>query len=266
MGSEGIGAGKFTQANSLALDMDGYLYVGDYVGNRVQVFEPAGKFVVQWNLDPTLHIRHLVAGLSGELYANLSGRIFRYDRKTGQRTGEVQYTDPADGDIDNFDNMAVALDGSLLASWINNTLETDTLLRFNPSGKLLQTIPNPIQEQTGQWEPHIYLAIDGLGNIYALGENNNTVCEYSQQGKLITRFGSKGSKPGQFDYAENIAIDSRGRLYIGQFDKVQVFDATGLYLDSFEVDGGAYVMVFDRLDNLFVLGTQQVNKYVLRDQ
>ena len=263
-GSQGIGAGKFSSPNALAIDPEGYLYVGDYDGNRVQVLDPSGKFMVQWTLEPELHIRHLVAGLNGELYANQSGRVFRYDRKTGQQTGEVQYIDPTDGDIDDFDNMAVGLDGSLLVTWINNTLETDTLLRFDPSGKLVQTIANPIQEQTGQFEPHIYLALDGLGNIYALGEYNHTICEYSPQGKLITRFGSKGDKPGQFSNPENIAIDSQGRIFVSEYSKVHVYDASGLYLDSFDIDGGGYVMIFDRQDNLFLLDTYRVMKYVLR--
>lgn len=263
LGSEGIGAGKFTQANSLALDPDGFLYVGDYEGNRIQVFDPSGKFIVQWNLDPQFHIRHLAAGRHGELYAIQSGRIFIYDRKTGRQTGELRYQDSRDGDIDDFDNMVVGLDGSLLTSWINNTLETDTLLRFDSSGKLVQTLDKPISGLTGEFEAHIYLALDGLGNIYALGEINHTICVYSPQGKLISRFGSKGDNPGQFSYAENIAIDSRGRLYIGEYLKVHVYDTSGLYLDTFETAGGAFSMVFDSKDNLYLLDTKKVMKYAL---
>ena len=265
LGSEGIGAGKFSQANSLALDpQGGNLFVGDYVGNRVQVFDPTGKFIVQWTLDPSLHIRHMVAGLNGELYVNMSGRIFVYDSKTGKQTGEVKYTDPKDGDIDDFDAMAVGLDGSLLVTWINNTLETDTLLRFDSSGKLVQNIEGPIQAQTGEFDPIIFLALDGLGNIYTLGEFYPTICEYSPQGKLIARFGSKGRLPGQIDSPDNIAIDSHGRLYIGGYGKVQVFDATGLYLDSFDIAGGAHSMLFDRQDNLYLQDTTKVTRYALR--
>jgi outer membrane protein assembly factor BamB len=265
-GSEGIGAGKFTQANSLAIDPDGYLYVGDYKGNRVQVFDPSGKFIVQWNLDPSLHLHRLVAGLKGELYVNMGGRLFRYDRKTGQPIGEVQYKDPTDGDIDDFGNMAVGLDDSLWITWINNSLETDALFRFDPTGKLIQTIDNPIKELTGEFEYSIFLALDGLGNIYALGQYNNTVCEYSPLGKLITRFGSLGNKPGQFDSPQYIAVDSRGRIFVAEFNKVHVFDSGGLYLDSFDVKGGAYVMAFNRQDNLFLLNNTRVAKYVFREK
>ena len=266
LGSEGIGAGKFSQANSLAIDPQGNLYVGDYVGNRVQVFDPAGKFIVQWTLEPTLHIRHMVAGLNGEIYVNMSGQIFVYDSKTGKQTGEVKYTDPKDGDIDDFDEMAVGLDGNLLVTWINNTQETDTLLRFDSSGKVIQTIEGPIQAQVGDFDPEIYLALDGLGNIFVLGGFSDTICEYNPQGKLINRFGSKGPLPGQIDNADNIAVDSQGRLYLGQFEKVQVFDATGRYLDAFDTDGEAHTMAFDRQDNLFLQDATKVTRYTLRKQ
>jgi tripartite motif-containing protein 71 len=148
-------------------------------------------------------------------------------------------------------------------TWINYTHETDTLLRFDSSGKLIQTIAGPVQEQTGEFDPDIYLAMDGLGNIYALGGFSNTICEYSPQGKLISRFGSKGNMPGQIDHAESIAIDSHGRVYIGAYNKVQVFDATGRYLDAFDVAGGAHTMLFDRQDNLFLQDTTKVTRYRL---
>ncbi len=261
-GGEGTGAGKFSEPRDMAIAQDGTLYVADYKGNRVQVFDPSGKFVVQWTLDPDLHLHHLAAGLNGELYAIRSGRIFRYDRKTGQLSGEVTYQD-VDGTTDDFDNMAVALDGSLLASWINYDLEKDLILRFDPSGKLVQTIENAVQDVTGEFEHQIYLAVDGLGNIYAMGEYNTTVCVYSPQGKLIARFGSKGDKPGQFSYPENIAIDSRGRVYVSEYLKVHVFDPGGLYLDTFTIDGGGYDMAFDSQDNLYLVDTSRVMRYVL---
>jgi sugar lactone lactonase YvrE len=263
LGSEGIGAGKFSQANSLAIDPDGKLYVGDYVGNRIQVFDPSGKFLVQWSLDPSLHIHHLAAGLNGELYVNMGGRIFRYDPKTGQQTGEVQYTDPMDGDTNDFGNMTVGLDGSLVSTWINYSKETDTLLRFDPAGKLIQTIPNAVQEETSEFEPDIYLALDGLGNIYAVAEFSNMICEYSPQGKSIDRLGVGG---GQSGHPQNIAIDSRGRIYLNVANQVQVYTFRSGLLDKFDLNYVPFGLAFDRQDALYMLASKQVNKYALRDK
>jgi sugar lactone lactonase YvrE/uncharacterized Zn finger protein (UPF0148 family) len=263
IGSEGIGAGRFTQPDSLTIDPNGNLYVGDLVGNRLQVFDPSGKFVVQWSLDPSLHIDHLAAGLNGELYVNMGGRIFRYDPKTGRRIGEVQYTDATDGDTDDFGSMAVGLDGSLVAIWINYSKEIDTLLRFDPSGKLIQNIPNAVQEGTGEFEPDIYLALDGLGNIYAVAMFSDTICEYSPQGKLIDRLGVGG---GQAGHPQNIAIDSRGRLFVNTVNQVQVYTFRDGKLGEFDLDYVPFGMAFDRQDSLYMLASKQVKKYVLRDK
>ena len=39
-GKEGIGAGYFKDARSIAVDAEGRIYVGEYTGGRMQVFDP----------------------------------------------------------------------------------------------------------------------------------------------------------------------------------------------------------------------------------
>ena len=48
-GAEGIGPGNFKDARSIAVDAQGRIYVGEYTGGRVQVFDSSGKFVTQWH-------------------------------------------------------------------------------------------------------------------------------------------------------------------------------------------------------------------------
>ena len=115
-------------------------------------------------------------------------------------------------------------------------------------------------------ETYIRLAIDGVGNIYALGMINNTIVKYSMQGKFLTRFGSRGHKPGQFDTVDSIAVDSQGMVYVGDAYQVMVFDPTGFYIDTFAIDGIAYDLTFDRSDNLYIIDNKKVMKYTLRDR
>jgi sugar lactone lactonase YvrE len=265
LGSEGITPGKFKEANSIAVDQDGFIYVGDYEGNRIQVFDPAGKFITQWNLNPEEHIRHLAVDYSGGIYVNQSGRIYRYDRKTGEQIGQVQYRDE-EGDEDDFDTLVVTPDGSLVAAWINHTLEIDNILIIDRSGKVVNIIEKAVSGQTGSVETYIWLAVDGVGNIYALGIINNTIVKYSMQGKFLTRFGSRGDKPGQFDTVDSIAVDSQGMVYVGDAYQVMVFDPTGFYIDTFAIDGIAYDLTFDRSDNLYIIDNKKVMKYTLRDR
>jgi DNA-binding beta-propeller fold protein YncE len=47
-GSEGNGEGQFNLPHSIALDQEGRIYVGDRENDRVQVFDPQGRFLAQW--------------------------------------------------------------------------------------------------------------------------------------------------------------------------------------------------------------------------
>ncbi|MFN2510130.1 MAG: hypothetical protein ABR568_01655 [Pyrinomonadaceae bacterium] len=45
-GSEGIGPGMFKDARSIAVDGAGRIYVGEYLGGRIQVFDPSANFLL----------------------------------------------------------------------------------------------------------------------------------------------------------------------------------------------------------------------------
>jgi DNA-binding beta-propeller fold protein YncE len=47
-GKHGKGQGEFDTPHGIALDSTGKVYVADRANNRVQVFDPSGKFVAEW--------------------------------------------------------------------------------------------------------------------------------------------------------------------------------------------------------------------------
>jgi DNA-binding beta-propeller fold protein YncE len=47
-GTKGKGEGQFNLPHAIVLDQDGRIYVGDRENDRVQVFDPRGKFLAQW--------------------------------------------------------------------------------------------------------------------------------------------------------------------------------------------------------------------------
>ena len=47
-GTKGKGEGQFNLPHAIVLDPDGRIYVGDRENDRVQVFDPRGKFLAQW--------------------------------------------------------------------------------------------------------------------------------------------------------------------------------------------------------------------------
>src|SRR5262249_2630911 len=84
-GSEGIGPGMFTDARSIAVDDAGRIYVGEYTGGRIQVFDPTGKFLTQWTIgDRKTILRGLAADRKGTLYVVHGGGVALYKGETGE--------------------------------------------------------------------------------------------------------------------------------------------------------------------------------------
>jgi DNA-binding beta-propeller fold protein YncE len=252
-GKEGIGPGMFTDARSIAVDGAGRMYVGEYTGGRIQVFDPEGKFVTQWSVgDRKTLIRGMAADRKGTVYVADGGRIDRYRGETGETLGPVEY------ERTGFDDVAVGADGGLVAAWQSNR---DDIVVFDPNGKLVRTIPEAISGASGDSELSMRVAVDGTGYIYALGRFNNGVFKFGRDGKYINRFGSDGDQAGQFRAPYSIAVDGYGRVYVGDMKGIQVFDANGRYLALIDVKGMAFGMVFNDKNELFVVARDHVVKY-----
>lgn len=257
-GSEGIGPGMFKDARAIAVDASGKIYVGEYIGGRIQVFDPQGKFITQWTVDRKMPLRGLAADRNGVVYVVQSGTISRHESETGNLLGKVAYSEGW-----GFDNLSVAADGGLVAAWYKGR---DDIVRFNSAGQVVRTIRAAISSVTEESELDTHVAIDGLGNIYALGTFSNAVFKFSPEGKFVTRFGDSGDQQGQFRAPQAIAVDGKGRVYVSDFKGIQVFDTNGRYLTVFDPEGLASGLVFNDKNELFVAGRTRVLKLTLNEQ
>ena len=228
-GSEGIGPGMFTDARSIAVDGAGRIYVGEYTGGRIQVFDSDGKFLTQWSIgDRKTLLRGLAADRKGTIYAVHGGGIDRYRGETGEKLGQVEYGRSG------FDDVTMTADGGLVAAWQSNR---DDIITFDSNGKVVRTIPAAISSASGDSELNTRVAVDGSGYIYALGTFNNAVFKFGRDGKFINRFSGAGDQPGQLRAPYSIAVDGHGRVYVGDMKGIQVFDADGRYPDAPRLKG-----------------------------
>lgn len=255
-GSEGIGPGMFKDARNVAVDGDGYIYAGDYTGGRIQVFDPAGKFVTQWTADPRMPLRALAADRRGTVYVVQSGKIQRFEGRTGRSLGVVEY---AGGN--GFDDVVVTADGGLVAVYDRNA---DDIVKFDSSGRVTRVIKKAISGQTDRSELNMRVAVDGLGNIYALGTFNNAVLKFTPEGRFVTQFGGDGDESGQFRAPHAIAADGQGRVYVSDFKGVQVFDSNGRYIDTFDTKPSAFGVLFNDRDELFIAARTKIIKCTVK--
>jgi streptogramin lyase len=254
-GSEGIGPGMFNDARSIAVDGSGKIYIGEYSGGRVQVFDGEGKFITQWTVNPKMPLRALAADRTGTVYVVQSGKISKFEGATGKALGDV----PFEGGW-GFDDVKVAADGGLVAAWYQNR---DDIVRLDRDGKVTRTIRSAISSVTDSSELDTRITIDGLGNIYALGSFNDAVFKFGPDGKFATRFGSAGDQAGQFRAASAIAVDGKGRVYVSDIKGIQVFDSNGRYIATFSAGGIASGMVFNDKNELFIASRNHVVKMAL---
>jgi hypothetical protein len=257
-GEEGIGPGMFKDARSIAVDGSGRIYVGEYTGGRIQVFDAAGKFITQLSIgDRKTILRGLAADRKGTVYVVEGGKIHRYQSDTGTQLEDLPYDDGW-----GFDDATVGADGSVIAAWYRNR---DDIVRFSNSGQVTKTIRAAISGASGDSELNTRVAVDGLGNIYALGHFNSAVFKFTPEGKFLNQFGGAGEQPGQFRAPQAIAVDGKGRVFVSDIKGVQIFDGNGRYLRTFSSEGGASGMVFNDKNELFVVGRKHVIKYSLKE-
>lgn len=251
-GSEGIGPGHFKDARSIALDAAGHIYVAEYQGGRVQVFDASGKFVTQWTVDAKMPLRGMAADRKGTVYVVQAGNIMRYEGTTGKSLGTVGVGNGR------FDDVATTADGGLVAFAYQSR---DDIVRLDSSGQVTKVVRAAISGQTDHTELGMRVAADGIGNIYALGENNDAVFKFTPDGRFVTQFGGDGDEPGQFRAPSAIAVDNQGRVYVCDFKGVQVFDSNGRYISLIKVKGAASGLVFNDRNELFVVARTQVYKF-----
>src|SRR5256712_2741706 len=134
--------------------------------------------------------------------------------------------------------------------------------KFSPDGKLLMTLGKP----GGAAEPdYFYQPNDVLvapnGNVFVSeghGGANSRILKFSKDGKLIKSIGKKGAGPGEFDQPHSLAMDSQGRLFVGDRgnNRIQILDQDGHFITEwkqFSRPSGVYI---DKNDMLYVADSE----------
>ena len=257
-GEKGIGAGKFEDARHIAVDAEGRIYVAEYIGGDVSVFDPEGEFLSRWNTgDRELPIRGFDIDRQGRLYIAQRGTLRRFEAQTGKLIDELQNAP------DFVDDVAVFLDGSVITS-----SSRDLVVVFDAEGKRILDLPKAVEGITGSTELDTRLAVDGRGGFYLLAGFNSTVLQFSPEGKFVNRFGSRGNEPGQFRSLQDVAVDSQGRIFVADSNGVLVFSPDGRFLDLIDPPRGVvFGIKINDADEIFLItNAQQVYKMKLRSR
>ena len=141
------------------------------------------------------------------------------------------------------------------------TLYGHQVLKFSPEGELLMTlgIPGGGRGSGYFFQPNdVYVAPNG--NIFvAEGHGNNAqnnparVLKFNSSGQFLMEWGSMGDGPGEFQQPHALAMDSRGRLFVGDRsnNRIQIFDQDGNFIDMWYQFGRPSGIYIDPNDVLY---------------
>jgi DNA-binding beta-propeller fold protein YncE len=144
------------------------------------------------------------------------------------------------------------------------------VFKFSPDGKVLMTLGKAGVAGSGPDEfnaPSAVLVAPN-GDIFVAdghgGDTNARIVKFDKTGKFIKTWGKKGSAPGEMDGPHTLAMDSRGRLFLGDRgnNRIQIFDQDGNFIDQwaqFSRPSGVYI---DKNDVIYVADSESgsVNK------
>ncbi|MGE3509311.1 MAG: peptidyl-alpha-hydroxyglycine alpha-amidating lyase family protein [Vicinamibacterales bacterium] len=132
------------------------------------------------------------------------------------------------------------------------------VFKFSPDGQVLMTLGKPGVSGSG---PDLFdqpndVLVAPSGDIFVADSHrngkNNRIVKFSRDGRFIKQWGTKGSGPGQLSEPHSIAMDSRGRLFVGdrENNRIQIFDQDGNYITEWRQFGrpsGIYITPDDTI-------------------
>ena len=138
------------------------------------------------------------------------------------------------------------------------------VIKFSPDGEVLMTLGTPGVPGDGPYSfnaPSDVVVADN-GDIFVAdghGSNtNNRVVKFSSDGTFIKTWGQTGYGPGEFRTLHAIAIDSRGRVFVGDRsnNRIQIFDQDGNFLSRWTQFGRPSGIFFDENDQIYVADSE----------
>jgi DNA-binding beta-propeller fold protein YncE len=111
------------------------------------------------------------------------------------------------------------------------------VFKLTPLGRVLMTIgrvgyPLDNNSKDGFHDPTA-IAFAPNGDMYVSdGYVNSRVIKFNKDGDYLLHWGKKGTGDGEFDLPHDVALDSRGQVYVADRGnkRVQIFDANGKFL------------------------------------
>jgi sugar lactone lactonase YvrE len=138
------------------------------------------------------------------------------------------------------------------------------VLKYSPDGALLMTLGRKGVAGDGPdtFNQPSDVLVAPNGDIFVAdghgAGNNNRIVKFDRTGRFIKQWGSTGDADGQFSDPHALAMDSQGRLFVGDRanNRVQIFDQDGNHIASWKQFGRPSGLFIDGNDVLYATDSE----------
>ena len=165
---------------------------------------------------------------------------------------------------------AVDRNGNL---WVTDARGTDgasgsgkghQVFKFSPDGKVLMTLGRAGVAGSGEnlFDQPTDVVVSPAGDIFVTDSHrngrNNRVVKFTRDGTFVKEWGRKGSGIGELSEPHTIAMDSRGRLFVGdrENNRIVIYDQDGAVLDTWHQFGRPSGIAITRDDTIYVTDSE----------
>jgi DNA-binding beta-propeller fold protein YncE len=138
------------------------------------------------------------------------------------------------------------------------------VFKFSADGRVLMTLGKAGVSGSGPdlFDQPCDVVVASNGDIFVADSHrngrNNRIVKFTKDGKFLKEWGRKGSGPGEFSEPHTIALDSRGRLFVGdrENNRIQIFDQEGTLLAEWRQFGRPSGIAITPDDTIYVTDSE----------
>jgi DNA-binding beta-propeller fold protein YncE len=138
------------------------------------------------------------------------------------------------------------------------------VFKFSPDGKVLLALGKAgVSGSTPDlFDQPTDVVVAPSGDIFVTDSHrngkNNRIVRFTRDGKYVKEWGKKGSARGELSEPHTIAMDSRGRLFVGdrENNRIQIFDQDGRVLDEWRQFGRPSGLFITADDTIYVADSE----------